>query len=343
LKFGIFYELQLPRPWHEDAEYELLNHALDQIEVADRLGYDYAWEVEHHFLEEYSHSSAPEVFLGAASQRTKNIRLGHGIVQVTTNHPARIAERVSTLDLLSHGRVELGLGEGSTTTELHPFDRDRGAKSVAQRPETPRDPDGESAASDRGTKSVAQRPETSRDPGEAGTVILRGDDAFSPHELAAIRRMLGDAFAGDFDDTDWDHTFGGWRAVVWDGDVPVAHAAVFGRAVEVGGRALEVGYVEGVGTAPARQRQGLGSAVMGAIGDVIQARFDLGVLGTGEHGFYERLGWERWQGPSYVRRRDRLARTAEDDDGLMVLRTPRSGDVDLTAPIVCDERAGDDW
>jgi luciferase family oxidoreductase group 1 len=123
MKFGIFYEHQLPRPWHDDSEYELLNHSLDQIELADRLGYQYAWEVEHHFLEEYSHSSAPEVFLGAASQRTKNIRLGHGIIQLTTNHPARVAERVSTLDLLSHGRVELGLGEGSSVTELHPFDR----------------------------------------------------------------------------------------------------------------------------------------------------------------------------------------------------------------------------
>jgi len=123
MKFGVFYEHQLPRPWHERSEYELLQSSLDQIELADRLGYDYAWEVEHHFLEEYSHSSAPEVFLGAASQRTKRIRLGHGIIQLPTNHPARVAERVSTLDLLSHGRVELGIGEGSSTTELHPFGR----------------------------------------------------------------------------------------------------------------------------------------------------------------------------------------------------------------------------
>jgi len=123
VKFGIFYEHQLPRPWDEDGEYRLLHNSLEEIELADRLGYDYAWEVEHHFLEEYSHSSAPEVFLGAASQRTKNIRLGHGIIQLTTNHPARVAERVSTLDLLSHGRVEMGIGESATTTELHPFDR----------------------------------------------------------------------------------------------------------------------------------------------------------------------------------------------------------------------------
>jgi len=123
MKFGIFYELQLPRPWTEDGDYRLLHDALDQVELADRLGYDFAWEVEHHFLEEYSHSSAPEVFLGAASQRTKNIRLAHGIVQLTTNHPARVAERVSTLDLISGGRVEFGIGEGSSVTELHPFDR----------------------------------------------------------------------------------------------------------------------------------------------------------------------------------------------------------------------------
>ena len=123
MKFGVFYELQLPKPWLEDSELELFNNALSQIELADKLGFDYAWEVEHHFLEEYSHSSAPEVFLGAASQRTKNIRLGHGIIQLPTNHPARVAERVATLDLVSNGRVELGIGEGSSVTELHPFDR----------------------------------------------------------------------------------------------------------------------------------------------------------------------------------------------------------------------------
>ena len=123
MKFGLFYEHQLPRPWTADSEHRLVHESLAQIELADALGYDYAWEVEHHFLEEYSHSSAPEVFLAAASQRTQRIRLGHGIVQLTTNHPARVAERVSTLDLLSNGRVELGLGEGSSITELHPFER----------------------------------------------------------------------------------------------------------------------------------------------------------------------------------------------------------------------------
>src|SRR5205085_9856825 len=123
MQFGIFYEHQIPRPWNDGDELKLFQDALDQVELADRLGIDYAWEVEHHFLEEYSHGSAPEVFLAACSQRTKNIRLGHGIVQLTTNHPARVAERVATLDLISDGRVEFGMGEGASVTELHPFNR----------------------------------------------------------------------------------------------------------------------------------------------------------------------------------------------------------------------------
>src|SRR5437764_916542 len=131
MKFGIFYEHQLPRPWGPKSEYQLLQDSLAQIELADKLGYDYAWEVEHHFLEEYSHSSAPEVFLGAASQRTKRIRLGHGVIQLTTNQPHGVAERVATLDLLSGGRVDLGMGEAAGPAELHPFGirvRDKGER-----------------------------------------------------------------------------------------------------------------------------------------------------------------------------------------------------------------------
>ena len=63
------------------------------------------------------------MFLAAASQRTRNIRLGHGIIQLPTNHPARVAEKVACLDLVSNGRVEFGMGEGASITELGPFDR----------------------------------------------------------------------------------------------------------------------------------------------------------------------------------------------------------------------------
>ena len=120
MRFGLFYEHQLPRPWAEGLEQKLFQNALDQVELADRLGFDTVWEVEHHFLEEYSHSSAPEVFLAACSQRTRQIRLGHGIVLMPPgyNHPARVAERIATLDLVSNGRVEWGTGESSANLEL---------------------------------------------------------------------------------------------------------------------------------------------------------------------------------------------------------------------------------
>src|ERR687884_783478 len=123
MQFGIFYEHQLPRPWKDGDELKLFQDALSQVELADRLGIDHAWEVEHHFLEEYSHSSAPEVFLAAASQRTKNIRLGHGIVLTPPayNHPARVAERIATLDLVSNGRVDFGTGESASKAELEGF------------------------------------------------------------------------------------------------------------------------------------------------------------------------------------------------------------------------------
>src|SRR5881392_2921022 len=130
VKFGIFYEHQLPRPWNGDSEYQLIQDALEQCELAARLGIEFCWEVEHHFLEEYSHSSAPEVFLAAVSQRTKQMRLGHGIVQTPPafNHPARVAERISTLDLISGGRVDFGTGESSSQAELGGFGVDRATK-----------------------------------------------------------------------------------------------------------------------------------------------------------------------------------------------------------------------
>jgi alkanesulfonate monooxygenase SsuD/methylene tetrahydromethanopterin reductase-like flavin-dependent oxidoreductase (luciferase family) len=133
VKFGIFYEHQLPRPWSDTSEQQLINDALDQIELADALGVQYVWEVEHHFLEEYSHSSAPEVFLAAASQRTKRMRIGHGVVQTAPryNHPARIAERIAMLDLVSNGRVEFGTGESSSEAELGGFGVDRDTKRDA--------------------------------------------------------------------------------------------------------------------------------------------------------------------------------------------------------------------
>ncbi|MEE8042583.1 MAG: LLM class flavin-dependent oxidoreductase [Pseudomonadales bacterium] len=137
MKFGLFYELQLPKPadqdqWNPEDELKIYHDMLDQVELADSLGFDYVFEVEHHFLEEYAHSSAPELMLAALSQRTKNIRLGHGITLTPPgyNHPARVAERVAALDLLSNGRVEFGTGESASEQELGGFGVERGLKKA---------------------------------------------------------------------------------------------------------------------------------------------------------------------------------------------------------------------
>ena len=135
MKFGLFYELQLPKPydsedWDPADEHRIFHEMLDQVELADQLGFDYVFQVEHHFLEEYSHSSAPEMMLAALSQRTKNIRLGHGIVLTPPayNPPARVAERIAALDILSNGRAEFGTGESASQLELGGFGVDRGLK-----------------------------------------------------------------------------------------------------------------------------------------------------------------------------------------------------------------------
>lgn len=161
--------------------------------------------------------------------------------------------------------------------------------------------------------------------------------------LAAIRRLLGDAYGGDFSEEDWEHTIGGWHVVVADGGATLSHAAVVPRVLEVADRPLNAGYVEGVGTAPVRQGAGLGSVAMAKISEVIRSEYEMGALSTGRHDFYERLGWERWRGPTFVRSGSQAVRTEEEDDGVMVLRFGPSKDVDLTAPLTCETRRGDDW
>jgi len=126
MKISLFYEFALPRPWVPDDEHIMLQDCLDEVEAADKAGFSTVWLTEHHFLEEYCHSTAPEIFLAAASQRTKNIRLGFGIMHMppAVNHPARVAERIATLDLLSNGRIEFGTGESSSVGELGGFNID---------------------------------------------------------------------------------------------------------------------------------------------------------------------------------------------------------------------------
>jgi len=189
---------------------------------------------------------------------------------------------------------------------------------------------------------------TAEHDGSAGRVRLRRAPtrALSATEIAAIRELLWAAFPpGDeaFTEEDWQHAIGGAHSFLeLDGRI-VAHASVVEREIHVADRPLRAGYVEAVAVEPPRQGRGLGSRVMRDVTAYIRDRFELGVLGTGSHRFYERLGWRTWRGPSYVRTADGPRRTRDEDGYIRVLETPTSPPLDLTVPISCDWRPGDVW
>ena len=164
-------------------------------------------------------------------------------------------------------------------------------------------------------------------------------------ELAALRGLLFEAFGGRFDEHDWEHTLGGIHVLATEDGEPVAHGAVVPRVMVTGGRDLATGYVEGVATRGDRRGRGLATAVMAEVGRVIERDYELGALGDGSGipGFYQRLGWETWQGPTWVAGPKGRERTPEDDGSILVLRTPATGELELTASITCDWRLGDVW
>jgi aminoglycoside 2'-N-acetyltransferase I len=168
-------------------------------------------------------------------------------------------------------------------------------------------------------------------------------DDVSTGLLAEIRVLLDEAFDGDFDDTDWLHALGGVHVVAFENDEVRAHGSVVERLLEVGATPVRTGYVEAVATRPSEQGRGWGTAVMAEIGTIVRSRFDMGALATGEHAFYERLGWLRWRGPTAVRRHGALVRTPEDDDAVMVLPVAGAASIELTATIACNDRHGDVW
>lgn len=123
MEFGLFYEIPVPRPWHRRSEYEALHQTVAQAVLGDRVGFHSFWTVEHHFLEEFSHCSAPGVLYGNIAARTERMRIGHGVrlLPFPYNHPIRAAEAAATLDLLCDGRLEFGTGRSATREELEGF------------------------------------------------------------------------------------------------------------------------------------------------------------------------------------------------------------------------------
>src|SRR2546423_13985543 len=134
MKLDLLYEIDVPKPWPDkphpyaqrEAEQRAYREAIEQIRLADTLGFNGVWLVEHHFRAGRSHCPSSEVVLGALSQVTENLRLGFGVTLTPFGfiHPARIAEKVATVDVLSGGRVEWGTGR-STPMEQIAFHVDR--------------------------------------------------------------------------------------------------------------------------------------------------------------------------------------------------------------------------
>lgn len=172
--------------------------------------------------------------------------------------------------------------------------------------------------------------------------VARTED-LSGETLDAVRGLMEDAFESEFTDDDWDHTTGGVHIMVFDDGDLVSHAAVVERILTIGNVSWRVGYMEGVATATAMQGHGHGSLAMARAAELIESSFELGAMATSAHHFYERLGWERWQGPTFVRYPDGLVRTEDEDDGIMVLRFGPSATLDRSLSITCDARPGDDW
>ena len=173
-------------------------------------------------------------------------------------------------------------------------------------------------------------------------VRLLASDELSDAVRAAIRTLMWTAF-DDFTEDDWSHGIGGVHVVAFDGGLPIGHASVVTRNVYVDDEVYVGGYLEAVAVDARYRGRGVGAAVVGAADEVVERRYPVAALSTSEHRFYERLGWERWLGPTYVVSGDGWRRTADEDGGVMVLRPPGSPIRDLSARIAVDDRSGDAW
>jgi alkanesulfonate monooxygenase SsuD/methylene tetrahydromethanopterin reductase-like flavin-dependent oxidoreductase (luciferase family) len=124
MRIGLFYQIQVPKPWTPQSESQRIYEALEQISYAEQMGFASVWFSEHHFRPVWSHNSAPDLTLAAVSQRTSRIRLGIGVVLAPIHHPLHVAARMATLDILSQGRVDVGLGRTGYPYQLTPYGAD---------------------------------------------------------------------------------------------------------------------------------------------------------------------------------------------------------------------------
>jgi alkanesulfonate monooxygenase SsuD/methylene tetrahydromethanopterin reductase-like flavin-dependent oxidoreductase (luciferase family) len=123
MDFGLMYEIPVPAPWGPRSERDAYHDVIAQAVHGERVGFSHVWTVEHHFLSEFSHCSAPEALYGAIAARTTTMRIGHGVrlLPFPYNHPIRAAEAAAALDLICDGRLEFGTGRSATRDELEGF------------------------------------------------------------------------------------------------------------------------------------------------------------------------------------------------------------------------------
>jgi alkanesulfonate monooxygenase SsuD/methylene tetrahydromethanopterin reductase-like flavin-dependent oxidoreductase (luciferase family) len=122
MKFSLIYEAQMVDTSRK-AEARNFHEMVEQSLLAEQVGFDVVWAVEHTALTQYAHMSAPETFLAFIAGRTSRIHVGHGVVCLPfkMNHPIKVAERIATLDILSEGRLHFGVGKGGTEQETGAF------------------------------------------------------------------------------------------------------------------------------------------------------------------------------------------------------------------------------
>lgn len=122
MKFGLFYQLPCAPDQSPATRYR---ETLEQIALADELGFDHAWLAELHFFQPFSIMPAPLQVAVAAAQRTRRIRLGTAVVLLPFHHPLRVAEEAASADLLTGGRLDLGVGRGTIAVHFGGFGVDR--------------------------------------------------------------------------------------------------------------------------------------------------------------------------------------------------------------------------
>jgi aminoglycoside 2'-N-acetyltransferase I len=172
---------------------------------------------------------------------------------------------------------------------------------------------------------------------------VRTPDLTAP-DLAQLLDLLHACWPeGDFSTDDIAHAMGGVHWLAEARGRIVGHASVVPRLLETDGLPMTTGYVEAVATHPAWWRRGIASRLVTLANEHIAARFELGALSTDLHAMYARAGWERWQGPTYVRTDGGPVRTEDEDEGIMILRTPRTPALAGTEALSCEWRAGDAW